>query len=155
MLLLLLIIKEEQYRHQGSSNGYFGGEQYFECEENCALFVSLDRLSPMEPVQQDPLPELPPSTDPQGLHKMKTRLQYKALQSDLDQHGQRDHSPKPRPHYKINDRVVVHNKQGVGIHGTVRWIEEVNYTYEGEKLIAVGIETVSYYSQSCKMYLCK
>ena len=95
----------------------------------------------MAPVQQGPQPELPPFTDPQRLHQMKTRSQNKTLQSDLDQHGRRDHSPKqPRPHYKIHDRVVVHNKRGVGIHGTVKWIEEVNFA--GDKLIGVGIETV-------------
>ena len=108
----------------------------------------------MEPVQQDPQPELAPSTDLQRQHQMTTRSQSKVQQSDLDRHGyHRDRSPKqPRPHYRMNDRVVVHNNQGIGFHGTVKWTEEV--VYAGDKLMAVGIETVSYYPQSCKMCLC-
>ena len=60
--------------------------------------------------------------------------------SPLDQkvHSQR----VPHSHFRMNERVVVHNKQGVGIHGTVKWIEEVSYA--GDKLLIVGIETVRY-----------
>lgn len=109
--------------------------------------MSLDRLSPMEPVQQDPPSQLP-STDPQRLHQMQTRSQNKASQSSLDRHGRRDHSPKRfYPRFRMNERVVVHNKQGVGIHGAVRWTEEVFYA--GDKLMGVGIETVRCYFHFC------
>ena len=94
----------------------------------------------MEPVQQDPSP----TTDPQRQHQMTTRSQNKHQQNDLDHHGhRRDHSPKrPQSRFKMNERVVVHDKRGVGIHGTVRWIEEV--IFAGDKLIGIGIETVRY-----------
>ena len=102
------------------------------------MFVALDRLSPMEPVQQDPLPELPPSTDPQREHQMMTRSQSRSQQSDLDRHDYRRYQPR----FRINDRVIVRNNQGVGIHGAVRWIDEV--VYAGDRIVAVGIETVRY-----------
>ena len=104
----------------------------------------------MEPIRQDPpQPELPPPTNPQRQHQMTTRSQSNSQQSDLDHHGhRRDHSPKqPQSRFKMNDRVVVHDKRGVGIHGTVRWIQEV--TFAGDKLIGIGIETVRYYPQFC------
>lgn len=76
---------------------------------------------------------------------MTTRSQNKSQQSDLDHHGRRrDRSPKQlHPCFKMNERVVVHDKRGTGIHGTVKWIQEVNFA--GDKVVAVGIETVSYY----------
>ena len=104
----------------------------------------------MEPLQQDPpQPELPPATDPHRQHQMMTRSQNIHQQSDLDHHGhRRDHSPKlPQSRFKMNERVVVHDKRGVGVHGIVRWIEEV--IFAGDKLIAIGIETVRYYVLLC------
>ena len=70
---------------------------------------------------------------------MRTRSQNISQQSDLDQHS--DHSPKrPQSHFKMNDRIVVYNKQGLGIHGTVKWIECV--VCADTFIIAIGIETV-------------
>ena len=91
---------------------------------------------------------------------MTTQSQDKVQQSDP---GQIIHSPKqPHPHFRVNERVVVYDDQGVGIHGTARWIEEVHYA--GDKLIAVGIETVrcccmrvhthTYVPYSCRMLRC-
>ena len=125
-------MQEEQYRHHGSSNGFFGGEQFFKCDENCALFVPLDRLTPIEPMQQN-------EPDPQK-HPMTTRSQTKAQQSNLDQYNR---SCSPKQHhfqFQLNDRVVVHDKHGTGVYGAVKWIENVQYA--GEYLTAVGIETV-------------
>ena len=96
----------------------------------------------MAPVQQNPPAELDPSADPLRQDQVMTRSRSKALESDP--RHQRLHvdqaSKQLRPHFRINDRVVVYNKEGVGIHGTVRWIEPVKYA--GEALIGVGIETV-------------
>lgn len=70
-----------------------------------------------------------------------TRSPSNAQRSGLDQQGQRDVSPKQsHPRFRINDRVVVYSTKGVGIHGAVKWTEEV--IYDGDKFIAVGIETV-------------
>jgi hypothetical protein len=99
----------------------------------------------MEPIQLDPLPELLPSTDPQRQHQMTIPSQSKSQRSDLDHHGyRRDHLPKQlRSRFRMNERVVVYNKRGTGIHGRVRWMQEV--TFGGDRLIAVGIETVRHY----------
>ena len=77
---------------------------------------------------------------------MTTRsAQNKAQQqSDLNQPShQRDQLPKqPHSRFRLNDRVVVHDKHEVGVHGSVKWVEEVKYG--GDNLIAVGIETVRF-----------
>lgn len=104
------------------------------CEHNSALFVSLDQLSPVEAQQKS-------QQQPMDVrnHLMTTRSQNQAGNEYPDQQGQRSRSPK-QPHLKLNERVVVYNKQGIGIHGSVRWIEEKMFA--GEKLVAVGIEMV-------------
>ena len=92
--------------------------------------------------QQVPIPP----ADVQKHHQMTTRAQSKAQQQrDLDQYAHhRGHSPKqPRSHFKFNDRVLVHDKHGTGVHGSVKWIEEVKYA--GDTLLAIGIETVRFY----------
>ena len=97
----------------------------------------------MVPIQRDPPQlELPPTADPQRQHPVTTPSRSKAQQSNPVQHS--DPLPKqPRSCFRMNDRVMVYNKQGVGVHGTVRWIEEV--TFAGDRVIAIGIETVRYY----------
>ena len=99
----------------------------------------------MEPLHQNQQePTLP--VDPQKPPHMTTRAQSKAQQRrDLNQYGQhRGHSPKqPRSHFKLNDRVLVHDKHGTGVHGSVKWIEEVKYG--GDALLAIGIETVRFF----------
>ena len=103
------------------------------CEENCALFVPLYRLSPVEAqqkCQQQP-------TDEQK-HKTTTRSQNQAKHNDPGQHGHLPNQSHLR--FKLNERVVVYNRQGIGVHGSVRWVGEL--VFAGEKLHAVGIETV-------------
>ena len=65
---------------------------------------------------------------------MTTQSQSKAQQS-----VHVDPPKQPHPRFRMNDRVVVYNKQGVGVHGTVRRIEQV---IGADTFIAVGIETV-------------
>lgn len=93
----------------------------------------------MENWQQEPTPPI----NPEKQHQMTTRSQSK--QNDLDQHGrQRVHSPKqPHSRFRLNDRVLVHDKHGTGVHGSVKWIEEVKYG--GNALLAIGIETVRFF----------
>lgn len=107
--------------------------------------MALDRLSPLNNMSvYNRLPKLSSSTEEQKLHPMQTQSQSKAQ-------GQRDLSPKqPHSQFRMNDRVVVHDRKGISVHGTVRWIEKVNLT--DERVIAIGIETVRYYTQSC-MYI--
>ena len=99
--------------------------------------------------QQEP-PQ--PPQDARG-HQILTRSQAQSQQSNLDQQSHRYRNPGQQNHrnrspnrhnskFRLEDRVVVHDKKGIGIHGSVRWMENVNYG--GENLLAVGIETVSY-----------
>jgi len=73
---------------------------------------------------------------------------------DGQQNGRR--KPKPPPvaepsagppsRFKLGDRVVIFNKDGIAIHGTVRWTGPYGYQDEKKKyhtIAAVGIETVS------------
>lgn len=88
----------------------------------------------MEPLQQNEQEATNPLRYP-----MKN--QSKAEQSSLDQHGRRSRSPKHHhSSFRLNERVVVQNKHGTSIYGSVKWIEKV--THAGDKLVAIGIETV-------------
>lgn len=107
------------------------------------MFVSLDRLLPMdlEPAQ----PEIQPPGPTDGRrHQMVTRSQGydgRPSQQDFQQQKPRNRSPVPQQLlFKCGDRVVVHDKQGHGIYGSVQWISDVMYA--GENILAVGIETV-------------
>ena len=144
-------IQDPAYRYHGSSNGFFGGQQFFTCKENCGLFVSLDRLSPMDnQVNQQETPQQ--HQNARGYQMVHvSRSQAQAQQSNLDQQSPRNHNPSqqnrrvhsPNHHnskFRLEDRVVVYNKKGIGIHGSVRWIEYV--MYGGQPLLAIGIETV-------------
>ena len=94
--------------------------------------------------QQEP-PQ--PPQDARG-HQVVTQSQAQAQQSNLDQGNRKpgqqshqDHSPNRHgSKFRLDDRVIVYNKKGVGIHGSVRWIENVKY--RGQPLLAIGIETV-------------
>ena len=76
-------------------------------------------------------------------HQMMTRSKQQAGQSDSCQPIHQNLSPQPqRSQFKLSDRVVVHNKKGIAIHGSVRWMGNVQVG--GEKFPAIGIETVTY-----------
>ena len=97
------------------------------------------------------LPKLSSSTEEQKLHPMQTQSLSKAPQRDIDRGQSGDVSLKqPCSQFRMNERVVVHDRKGIGVHGIVRWIEKVNLT--GERVMAIGIETVRYCTQSC-MYV--
>ncbi|XP_064393273.1 ubiquitin carboxyl-terminal hydrolase CYLD-like isoform X2 [Halichondria panicea] len=102
-------LQDSRYLGKGSSDGFFGGCKYFDCDQDCGLFVSLDKLAAK-----------PPHQVPHG----STRQQLKSSSPsgvNSSTHG----SPidKPPTHmFKINDRVVVYNRKKEPMGGTVRWI---------------------------------
>ena len=99
------------------------------------MFVSLDRLKPID-VQQPTQKPRQPSEDE---HFQKNQ---EVSQINYVQPVEGHHSLKPyHSEFKLEDRVVVHDKNGIGVHGSVRWIENVKYG--GDVLVAIGIETVS------------
>ena len=77
-------------------------------------------------------------------HPMGTKSQIQEEHSsepDNRQQRHQNHSPVPsQSQFRMDDRVVVYNKKGQGIYGSVRWTGSMHYG--GKALPAVGIETV-------------
>ncbi len=55
-LILNAILQDSRYLGKGSSDGFFGGYRYFECQDDCGLFVSLDKLAAKPPHQVSSTP---------------------------------------------------------------------------------------------------
>ncbi len=120
-------LQDSRYLGKGSSDGFYGGYSYFECDQDCGLFVSLDKLA-AKPPRQVPhvsIPQQPKSSTLPGANP----------------HIQGSCADKP-PVFKINDRVVVYNRKNVPIHGTVRWTGRNIHT-RTLNTNHIGIETVS------------
>ena len=124
-------VQDKAYFGYGTTDGVFQDDRYFHCDPDCGLFVSLKKLSRYPPV--DTLSQPPPS---------------------VPHHSQQPHSitrdrEKPvdslKYRYKIGDRVVVFNKKGNGVHGTVKWVGIHSFTVDKKEhaIKAVGVETVS------------
>ena len=143
--------QDPQYRGKGTTDGTFRDQRYFHCEDNCGLFVALDKLSPDS--QGSSLTKEPPSGKsyakvashgpPQGgqstpAANTRARRQvisrHESKESSVDRHGP--------PRFKPGDRVVAFNKKGIRVHGTVRWVGRNTATQKHTVTIA-GIETVS------------
>ena len=87
------------------------------------MFVSLDKLSKLPPGGH--VPDLPPKQKNGGKTKDKKK--------------------ERKYRFKAKDRVVAFNKDGIAIHGTVKWVgmyELVDEKGRPYSLPAVGIETV-------------
>ncbi len=126
-------LQDSRYLGKGNSDGVFGGYNYFECDQDCGLFVSLDKLA-AKPPHQVPHSAIPPQ-------QPKSSTLPRAALPGANPPTQGSSADKP-PRFKINDCVVVYNKKNVPMHGTVRWVGrdihsrtlDTNY---------IGIETVS------------
>ena len=91
-----------------------------------------------------------PEPAQQGIQPMATNpsdgRQQKMVTRSQDSHGGRpsqqdNRQQKPRQsQFKLCDRVVVYDKKGQGIHGSVQWIMDVRV--DRQSLPVVGIETV-------------
>ena len=81
----------------------------FHCEEDCGLFIGLDKIHPLAQAGKH-ADGGPPQGHPGSAHSGTSVDQPLAV--------------------KKGDRVVVHNKKGVACHGIVRWIGKNTVTRE-------------------------
>ena len=112
----------------------FQDKYFFQCEENCGLFVSLNKLAPQ-----------PPQGSDRGQSQTSQPRSYAdtARVQQQDKLGSCVDAPNPQdPPITLYDRVIVYSTKSIAIHGTVRWIGNRSNT---RNLCAtyVGIETVS------------
>ena len=160
--------QDEQCRGNGTTDGMFHGLRYFQCEDNCGLFVGLDKLSP--DCQGSSL-----MTEPRGAKsyaKVASHGPPQSVQSHqpdntspADNTRSRSHlvsrpggkesciDPPSRPHcFEKGDRVVAFTKKGVHVRGTVRWVGR-SVASQKFTITVVGIETVS--TQLCCVMIVK
>ena len=134
---MLCVLQDEQYRGKGSSNGVFQGYQYFHCDTNCGLFVSLDKVwYTLPPGIQGEL-HVQQSTSKQQSYvaaaatstSQQPRSHKKSQASDVD---------PPHMRFKIGDKVVVFDRKDTALYGIVRWAG--NKTRLGQDLGEMHIE---------------
>ena len=89
------IFKQER-KGEGTSDGTFNGVDYFECEANCAVFVSMDRL-----IQKDAA---------EAAKGAAVKRQSPPPQDDES--------------IRIGEKVTVFDKDGDSIKGTVRSLKK-------------------------------
>lgn len=100
--------------------------QCFQCEENCGLFVGLDKLS----------------RDPQGSSRAKGSSSSQNVTDETSVRKSSGSNVNASPKgFKIGDRVVVYNKKNIPVHGVVVWVGK--YSGPGVNFTMLGIETVS------------
>ena len=140
--------QDPQYRGKGTTDGTFRDQRYFHCEDNCGLFVALDKLSPdpqgssltKEPGGGKSYAKVashgPSSQGGQSTPAANTRSRSHAVskESSVDQ--------LTSSRFKKGNRVVAFNKNGIGVHGTVRWVGKATASRKFTVTV-VGIETVS------------
>ena len=135
LLLCIMFIQDYRYLERGSTDGVFGGYRYFQCDENCGLFVSLEKLAPEPPPS--------PGADYSVAKKPKNPpVDSSANTGKVSSHSFDPPVDQPHQHFKVNDRVVVYNKKNIAVHGTVRWTGRRVQTRTLESN-HIGIETVS------------
>ena len=93
-------------RGEGTSDGTFRGVDYFECDPNCGVFVSMDKL-------------------------IQKRSAETAKGAAVTKQSPQPQDDKP---LRLGDKVIVFDKDGRPIKGTVRSV----------KKNVLGIEVVSY-----------
>ena len=109
--------QEKDYLGWGSTDGTFQEQQYFTCQRNHGLFVSVEKLFPLGQ----------PSARGQPAGRERGIPQASGFR------------------YKISDRVVAFTRKGNAVHGTVKWVGLYTCTINKEEHSwrSVGIETVS------------
>jgi len=101
---------DPQFEGKGTSNGEFKKSKYFECKEDCAVFVSVDKL---EPELQSPVLS----------HGNKTNFsdQTTSSSSEILMRGRSVADIVQTCSLALNDRVVWMSDDGPE-YGTVRWV---------------------------------
>ena len=145
--------QEEVYRGQGVTDGTFRGKRHFVCEDNCGMFVALDKLS--HDREGNDFTAAPPSgqrytgqdTVPrEPLQKPSHPVTRSAAAAAAAAAAAKKEGQKPgsltQSRFKVKDRVVVYDKNDRAVHGTVRYVGK----YPSPELtgaFVVGVETVS------------
>jgi len=141
-------MQDEQHRGHGSTDGTYRNERYFVCEDKCGLFVALDKLSmDCEGSTLEKAPQGGQSYASAVSHGWSC-LQDSGPPADNTRARSQAIMRLPIVHddqigrFKKGDRVVVFDKKGNRIHGTVRWAGK-NERMRNYYKFLVGIETVS------------
>ena len=142
--------QDPKYRSKGTSDGVFQNRPYFICDNNCGLFVSLEKLW-FEPKSVGMQDKLQLASRQQSVNKPPS---YAAVTSPPF-HGHKKHpcpaspgSSDVDPRFKINDHVVIFDKHDTPLHGSVRWIGRRNQMGRDLGELHVGIETVTIENQN-------
>ena len=150
-LILYFTTQDPQYRGKGTTDGTFRDQRYFHCEDNCGLFVALDKLSPdaqgssltKEPRSGKSYAKVASHGPPEGGQSTpaaNTRSRSQAISRHESKESSVDRLPPPR--FNPGDRVVAFNKKGIPVHGKVRWVGR-NTASQKHIITVAGIETVS------------
>ena len=115
----------------GTTDGTFQQKCYFNCKDGCGLFVSLDRIYPIDkmPTQSKIIPSEPTQ---QGKPTYGPSISKK--ESGID--------PAQPPRFQIGQRVSFYNNKGVEHFGTVGWTGSKIVSRKFDYVV-IGIKTVS------------
>ena len=147
-------ILDPHHYGQGTTDGTYQDERYFTCRDGNGLFVSLDKLS-VDPTGGSPpggqrhIPNdgwkngrRKPKAPPVAVSRTGLPSRFKAspvavfstgLPSRFKAPLEAVPSTGPPSRFKVGDRVVIFNKKGAGVHGTVKWTGEYGYQDEKKK----------------------
>lgn len=138
-------ICDKLHRTKGSSDGSFQEYQYFECEQNCGMFVSLERIlsqhprgTPSDHQSQRQYTPTTANDNKQSYARVLSKPQPSSVGRDTGTEVDPP-SSKAQSAYKVNDRVVIFDKNDIALHGVVKWTGRKRRLGDG-KVIHVGIE---------------
>ena len=151
--ILCLITQDEHYRGKGTTDGIFQDEQYFKCDPDCGLFVSLDKLwyDTLPGGIQGEMQSQQSSNKPPSYAAAASHAQSQSQPPHGSKIGPSDVDP-PRSRFKINDHVVVFDKRNTPLHGTVRWAGRKGRIGRDLGSLHLGIEMVHCLQTLC-MYM--
>ena len=104
----------QEHRGEGTQNGEFRGQKYFKCDKDCAVFVSMDKITNSGAAKAAVLTQTATTSAPKPLGE--------------------DNNP-----IRINDHVTFFDISNNLFRGTAKWIG----TIKSKDTIIVGIEVVS------------
>ena len=135
---IIILNQQGSYRDTfyGTTDGIFQQKRYFTCNDGCGLFVSLDRIYPIDkmPLQSKTNPsECTEPTQRDGDKPTYGRATSKKV-SDVD--------PAPASRFQIGQRVTFYNNKGTKHFGTVGWTGRETRARKFDYVV-IGIKTVS------------
>ena len=155
-----MYIQDPDHRGEGTSDGIFQNNPYFTCQNDCALFLSLEKLWTFEPksvgmqgeLQSQQLasrqqsvskqPTYADVTSPSRGHKKPPPFAYPGS-SEVD---------PPRMRFKIDDHVVIFDRKNTPLYGIVRWIGRKNQMGRDMGELHVGVEMVTRKANYCRYW---